>query len=63
MFRKWQHETCTELQDFHSIKTINAHSHAYTIIMQSLYAKKLVNIVLSIFAVSCPTMHEDNFKF
>lgn len=45
------------------MKTINAHSHAYTIIIQSLYAKKLVNIVLSIFAVSCPTMPEDNFKF
>lgn len=63
MFRKWQHGACTELQDFHSIKTINAHSQACTIIMQNLYAKKFVNAVLSIFAVSWPTMPEDNFRF
>lgn len=63
MFRKWQHGTCTELQGFHSIQTLNAHSHACTILMQNLDAKKFVNAVLSIFAVSWPTMPEDNFIF
>lgn len=42
----------------------NAHTvNAHIIERRSLYAKKLVKIMLSIFAVSLPTTPEDKFNF
>lgn len=57
--------TCTEFQNFHYMKVISNTYITNELIIErwSPYSKKLVRVLLSIFAVNHPTMSEDNFNF